>query len=97
MGAVVSDAVDGCAWDGVPEPGGVEDGAGELVAGRNMLTAVKDVLSQQDNSATEKVQSGWVYLCRRSKVMPGARPTVDSSVERLMSEVALLKLSEIFR
>jgi hypothetical protein len=31
LGAVVFDAFDGCAWGGVPEPGGLEDGA-ELVA-----------------------------------------------------------------
>jgi len=33
VGALVFDAVDGCAWDGVLEPGGLEDGKGELVAG----------------------------------------------------------------
>jgi hypothetical protein len=33
LGAVVFDAVDGGARHGVPEPGGLEVGAGELVAG----------------------------------------------------------------
>jgi len=35
LGGVVSDAVDGCAGDGVPEPGGFEAGAGELVVSLN--------------------------------------------------------------
>ncbi len=56
LGGMVFDAVDGCAGDGVPGAGGLEAGAGELVAGwlEAALMLCRDALNNKSVDKSEK-------------------------------------------